>query len=303
MGKPKTIVESLSLNQENSLFKDLLLLFKFRLSFFVVMSSMFAYMIVAPVIALSGLGLLMLGGFLVTASANSINQILEREYDSLMVRTAGRPLAAGRMGVSATLMTAGFMLLFGFFILSAFNPLTGFLGMVAFISYAFIYTPLKRVTPFAVAIGAFPGALPVVIGVTAAVGEINTLAVAFFGIQFLWQFAHFWSIAWLADRDYKNAGFILLPSKSGKKDSSVGLQCFLYSVLLVPFSFLPWVLGYSALITVFLAGVIAVWYCWMAWKFFKQSDDQSARKLMFSSFVYLPMVLMVFLLDTIILGQ
>nr|MBS0037390.1 heme o synthase [Saprospiraceae bacterium] len=276
-----------------------MLLFKFRLSFVVVLSSVFAYMIAAPNLTFVGLALLWVGGFCVTAAANALNQILEREYDAQMVRTAGRPVAAGRMTVSTALICAGMLSLVGFVILSAFNPLTGFLGMVALISYAFLYTPLKRVTPFAVVVGAFPGALPVIIGVTAAVGEITTLAVALFGIQFLWQFAHFWAIAWLSDKDYKSAGFVLLPSKSGKKDSSVGLQSFVYSILLIPFSFLPWVIGHSSFIAGIMAAVLAVWYCWKGWKFFIDSDDRSARKLMFASFLYLPLVLVVYLFDTI----
>lgn len=299
MKKPSTVTESLSINRDNLFVKDLMLLFKFRLSFVVVLSSVFAYMIAAPNLTFAGLALLWVGGFCVTAAANALNQILEREYDIQMVRTAGRPVAAGRMTVSTALISAGMLSLVGLVILSAFNPITGFLGMVALISYAFLYTPLKRVTPFAVVVGAFPGALPVIIGVTAAVGEITTLAIALFGIQFLWQFAHFWAIAWLADEDYKKAGFVLLPSKSGKKDSSVGLHSFLYSVLLLPFSFLPWVFGYCSIMAAFFAAILATWYCYMGWQFYKKSDDHSARKLMFASFLYLPLVLMVYFFDTI----
>lgn len=300
MKKPVTLVESLDAHASNSLLKDLLILFKFRLSLLVVLSSLFAYIIAAPVLSMPGMFLLLLGGFFVTAAANTINQVLEKDYDSRMVRTAGRPIAAGRMTSSSALLVAGFLSLFGITILSAFNPLTGFLGMVALISYAFIYTPLKRVTPFAVAIGAFPGALPVIIGVTAAVGEINTLAVSLFGIQFLWQFAHFWAIAWLADGDYKNAGFVLLPGKDGEKDKSVGMHAFVYSFLLIPFSFLPWFFGFGTVLAGLLACMISVWYCKMCWQLYLKANDESARKLMFASFAYLPLVLMVFLFDSII---
>ena len=300
MKKPLTLVESLEAQAGNSWVKDLLVLFKFRLSLLVVMSALFAYIIAAPVLSVPGLVLLLIGGFFVTAAANTINQVLEKEYDSRMVRTAGRPVAAGRMSGSSALLIAGFLSLFGITILSAFNPLTGFLGMVALISYAFIYTPLKRVTPFAVAIGAFPGALPVIIGVTAAVGEINTLAVSLFGIQFLWQFAHFWAIAWLSDGDYKRAGFILLPGKGGEKDRSVGMHAFVYSFLLVPFSFLPWFFGSGSVIAGLLACLVSVWYCKMCWQLYLKANDDSARKLMFASFAYLPLVLMIFLFDSII---
>ena len=298
--KPVTVVESVSINRGNSFIKDLGLLFKFRLSFVVVLSSVLAYMIAAPNITAAGLILLWIGGFCVTAAANALNQILEREYDGLMVRTAGRPVAAGRMSVSSALIAAGLLCLVGFVILSAFNPITGFLGMVALISYSFIYTPLKRVTPLAVTVGAFPGALPVIIGVTAATGEITALAASLFAIQFLWQFAHFWAIAWLADDDYKKAGFYLLPGTSGKKDNSVGWHSFSYSILLVPFSFLPWLFGFTSLFSCILAAAIAVWYCYMALLFAKEANDSTARKLMFSSFIYLPLVLIIFLLDKII---
>ncbi len=298
--KPITVVESISINEGNSFIKDLAQLFKFRLSFVVVLSSVLAYMIAVPHITFLGLAMLWIGGFAVTAAANALNQILERDYDKLMVRTAGRPVAAGRMSVSSALIAAGMLCLLGLVILSAFNPITGFLGMVALISYSFIYTPLKRLTPLAVAVGAFPGALPVIIGVTAATGEITALAASLFAIQFLWQFAHFWAIAWLADDDYKKAGFYLLPGREGKKDSSVGWNSFLYSILLVPFSFLPWVFGLSTLLSGFIAALLAVWYCYMAYNFAKEANDASARKLMFSSFVYLPMVLIVFLMDKIV---
>ena len=298
--KPITVVESISINEGNSYIKDLALLFKFRLSFVVVLSSVLAYMIAVSHLTVGGMAMLWVGGFAVTAAANALNQILERDYDKLMVRTAGRPVAAGRMSVSSALIAAGILCLIGLVLLSAFNPITGFLGMVALISYSFIYTPLKRLTPLAVAVGAFPGALPVIIGVTAATGEITALAASLFAIQFLWQFAHFWAIAWLADDDYKKAGFYLLPGREGKKDSSVGWNSFLYSILLVPFSFLPWAFGPSTLLSGFIAAALAVWYCYMAYNFAKEANDKSARKLMFSSFVYLPMVLIVFLMDKIV---
>ncbi len=302
MKRPVSIVESVSLNAENSAIKDFLLLIKFRLSFVVVLSSVLAFLLATPAVSSIALLVLFFGGFFVTGAANALNQIIERDYDSLMVRTAGRPIAAGRMSVSTALLIAGFMSLLGISLLALFNPLTSFLGMIALISYSFIYTPLKRKSRFAVAVGAFPGALPVIIGVTAAVGEINSLAIALFGIQFLWQFAHFWSIAWLADRDYKAAGFVLLPGKTGEKDSSVGFQSLVYSLLLIPFSLLPWIFGSVSLFAAIVAIAIAVWYCHRSWDLYKFCSDRAARKLMFASFVYLPLVLTVFLLDSNIMG-
>ncbi|MBK6995856.1 MAG: protoheme IX farnesyltransferase [Lewinellaceae bacterium] len=177
--------------------------------------------------------LLAVGGFLVTGAANALNQVLERDYDRLMPRTANRPVVTGRMSVSTAVLLAGLMALFGISMLSWFNPLTGFLGTLSLISYAFIYTPMKRSTPLAVVVGAVPGALPLIIGCVAYEGFISPTAWMLFGLQFLWQFPHFWAVAWLADEDYKKAGFYLLPSGNGEKDKTTGLLSFAFCLLLI----------------------------------------------------------------------
>lgn len=186
---------------------DFGLLVKFKLSIMVLFSALMAYAIAGAGQAnWVGFTLLAIGGFLVTGASNALNEVLERDYDRLMPRTANRPVATGRMSVSNAVLLAGLMALFGVSILSLFNPLTGFLGMLSPMSYAFIYTPLKRSSPLAVAVGAVPGALPLVIGCTAWDGVLTNTALMLFTIQFLWQFPHYWSIAWLADEDYKRAG-------------------------------------------------------------------------------------------------
>jgi len=190
--------------RKSSWTQDVLELVKVRLTTLVVFSAVMSYLIAAgiQVRALPVL-ILCLGGFLVAGAANALNQILERDYDKLMERTAGRPLASGRMTASLALVIAGFMLLIGLVALALFNPITAFLGMLSFIIYAFIYTPLKRYTTASVAIGAIPGALPVLIGWVAFEGTISWMAIVLFGIQFLWQFPHFWAIGWLSFDQYQ----------------------------------------------------------------------------------------------------
>ncbi|MEM6318873.1 MAG: protoheme IX farnesyltransferase, partial [Bacteroidota bacterium] len=198
-----------AINRDNRIFgalsnklNDYGLLVKFKLNLTVVFSAVMAYLIAFDRTA-SWIGIIVLaiGGFLVTSSANALNQVLERDYDKLMKRTENRPLAAGRMSVSEAVIVAGISCLVGTALLSMFNAWTGLLGMVSMVLYAFVYTPMKRVSPMAVAIGAIPGALPLMIGCVAAQGGMTTLAVTLFVIQFLWQFPHFWAIAWLGDKD------------------------------------------------------------------------------------------------------
>lgn len=275
-------------------------LIKLRLSLLVVFSSVMAYLIAGQgFINWVGVIILSLGGLLVTGAANILNQVLERDTDKLMKRTAGRPLAAKRMTVSEAVMSAGFMSLFGIMFLAMFNAWAALLGMISLICYAFIYTPMKRITPFAVVIGAIPGALPMMIGCVAMQGGLTTLAIALFGLQFLWQFPHFWAIAWLAFEDYSNAGFHLLPSKRGVKDQNAGLQSFIYALVLIPVSLITYFMGLTGIVSaaiVLLSGLI---YAYFGWDFYKKCTRESALRLMFSSFFYLPIVLVSLFFDKI----
>jgi protoheme IX farnesyltransferase len=279
---------------------DFGLLVKFKLTLLVLFSAVMSFAIVSPgAINWGAMLLLAVGGFFVTGSANALNQVLERDYDRLMPRTANRPVATGRMSVSRAVLLAGVMALLGISMLSAFNPLTGFLGTLSLISYAFVYTPMKRSTPLAVVVGAIPGALPLIIGCVAVEGFISPTAWMLFGLQFLWQFPHFWAVAWLADDDYKKAGFYLLPSKNGQKDEITGLLSFVFCVLLIASAVLSYSLGYVGITATAILVALNVYWAWHCWKLYKTCDRIAARKQMFISFVHLPLSLIVLLLDRI----
>lgn len=279
---------------------DYVILVKLRLSLLVVFSSVMAYLIAASgVINWLEVVLLAVGGFLVTGAANALNQVLERESDQLMSRTANRPLATGRMSVSEGVLSAGFMSLAGILVLATFNPWTALLGTISLILYAFVYTPMKKITPIAVIVGAIPGALPMMIGCVAFEGTITMLALTLFAIQFLWQFPHFWAIAWLAFEDYAKAGMHLLPSKRGVKDRNAGLQSFIYALFLIPVSILPFLIGQTGVISAIILLVCGLVYAWCGWDFFKKETKKTALRLMFSSFLYLPIILFALFFDKI----
>lgn len=277
---------------------DFGLLVKFKLSVMVLFSAVISYAIAgAGDVSWKGMLFLTIGGFLVTGAANALNQVLERDYDRLMTRTANRPVATGRMSVSTAVLWAGLMALFGVSILMSFNPLTGFIGMISLISYAFIYTPLKRSTPLAVVVGAVPGALPLVIGCTAWDGVMTSTALMLFTIQFLWQFPHFWAVAWLADEDYKKAGFVMLPSRNGKQDSTTGLLSFLFCGLMILNAGIGYWVGFSSLpATVILAGING-FFAYRCWQLYRSCSHEAARRQMFASFLHLPLSLIVLLID------
>lgn len=276
------------------------MLVKVRLSLTVVFSSLMAYLIALPrELEWGPLLVLALGGFLVTGAANALNQVLEKDYDRLMRRTADRPLAADRMTVSEAVMAAGLMSLFGISLLALFNPWAAFFGMVALLSYAFLYTPMKRISPIAVLIGAIPGALPVLIGCVAAQGTISLLALVLFAIQFFWQFPHFWAIGWLGYEDYQRAGYRLLPSVDGQRDRSTGLQSFFYATFLLPVVIMPYLLGIAGVLSAVVVVVLTVLYAALGWNFYRKSDRKAALLLMFYSFVYLPISLVVLFVDKI----
>lgn len=273
-------------------------LVKFRLTLTVVFSSVMAYLIAASgAIDWLSVGMLALGGFLVTGAANALNQVLEKDYDKLMTRTANRPLPTGRMTTSEAVLAAGLMSLGGITLLAMFNPLTAFLGMVALLSYAYLYTPLKRVSPIAITVGAFPGALPTLIGCVAVEGEITMLGLALFCIQFIWQFPHFWAIGWLGYDDYKKAGYKLLPSQNGERDKNTGLQSFIYAMLLVPLGILPFYLGVTGIVSMVIAIIVALVYAAMGLNLYKKCNRKAALQLMFVSFFYIPIVFVAMYFD------
>ncbi len=271
---------------------EYLILTKVRLSLVVVVSSVLGYIIVA-----NGSGnvvdilKLTIGGFLVTGAANALNQVLEKDFDILMTRTANRPVATGRMKSSEAVMFAGLSCLVGITILATFNPVTALLGMLSLIIYAFVYTPLKRYSTLAVAVGAIPGALPVMIGATAFEGNITLLAVCLFIIQFLWQFPHFWSIGFLGYDDYQKAGYKLLPETDGRIDRNLGISSVFYAALVLPVVTFMFIRLDVSIWSSALAILLSLGYMYLGYKLHLDFDRAAARRLMFYSFFYLPLVL------------
>ncbi|HTQ64310.1 MAG TPA: heme o synthase [Puia sp.] len=280
--------------------QDYKLLIKFNLSFMVVFSAVISYLLAPKVTAYDWKAILILfaGGMLVTGSANAINQVVEKDTDAVMKRTANRPVASGRMSVQEAIAFAVISGLAGVLLLWHFNFLTSLLAAFSLFVYAFIYTPLKKVSAMAVLVGAVPGAFPCLIGWAAGNDNISAGGWILFAIQFFWQFPHFWAIAWIAYKDYSKAGFKLLPSDEGQTKYSA-IQAIIYSLLLLPVGVMPYFFGMSGIISlliVLLANLFMVWQCV---RLYREMTIQSARRVMFSSYIYLPVVLLALLIDKV----
>jgi protoheme IX farnesyltransferase len=282
--------------------KDYSQLLKPNLSGMVVFSSVIGYLM-APNVVFSwtdmGLwlrcALLFAGGMMVTGGANTINQILERESDKLMKRTRLRPLPDGRMTDTEAWIFATVLGVAGAVLLSIFfNPLAGLLSFLSLLLYAFVYTPMKKIHPIAVFIGAIPGALPPLIGWTAATGVIDARGLVLFSLQFFWQFPHFWAIAWVAFDDYANAGIKMLPTRE-RESKFTAIQCVLYSLVLVPMAMLPQMFGMTGTVGTIVSVFCGLMYLAASIVFYKHNDYKSARRVMFASFIYLPSVLIALL--------
>jgi heme o synthase len=271
-------------------------LIKMRLSFLVVFSASMAYLWatdrhVEPLT----IWLLSIGGFLITGAANTFNQVIEKDSDKLMKRTLGRPLPGGRMTVSHALLFGIIIGIAGALLLFKINVLCGLLGFAAMLIYALVYTPLKKITPLTIFPGAVAGSLPVVIGCVAATGEITKGAVILFAIQFIWQFPHTWSIAWLLDEEYNKAGIKMLPTAGGRNRASA-IIILLSTFLIIPAGVLLYMYQ-SAGVNVTWALVLAgAGLAGFAYKLFTERTHKSALRLMFGSFAYLPFVLIVLVL-------
>jgi protoheme IX farnesyltransferase len=275
-------------------------LVKFRLTFLVVFSSVVTFLTAsAGAINWFNAAMLALGGFFVTGAANGINQVIEKDFDKLMLRTANRPVATNRMSVTEASIVCTLMGILGVFIISYYlNPLSGWLALGALMSYAFIYTPLKRISPVSVFVGAFPGAIPTLLGWVAVSGTINMPAIILFGVQFFWQFPHFWSIAWILDDDYKRAGFKMLPSTPGR-DKGTAFQALTFSLVLIPIGMLPYQYGISGVPSAVIGALGGLMLSYYSYKLFRSCEMADAKKLMFASFIYLPLVQLAYLLDKI----
>ncbi|MFC4231915.1 heme o synthase [Parasediminibacterium paludis] len=284
--------------------KDYFLLIKFTLSFTVVFSCVICFLL-APKNGYDWgmIIVIFVAGMLVTGSANAINQAVEKDTDAMMKRTGTRPVASGRMSQNEAYTFAlisgglGVMMMWYFF-----NISSALLSAFSLFLYAFIYTPLKKINSIAVLIGAFPGALPCLIGWVA--GFYNqpvawTGGIILFGIQFLWQFPHFWAIAWVAHQDYSKAGFKLLPADKGPTKFTA-LQAVMYSVLMIPVGILPKVFGMTGNISLWIVLACNLFMVVQSARLYKEMDIKAARRVMFSSYIYLPIVLLALLADKVL---
>ena len=277
--------------------KNFLLFTKFRLSFLVVLSALSGYLFAGGK-DIQIIVFLLLGGAFVTAASNGANQIWEKDLDKLMNRTSNRPIPTGEMSVKSAYIIVICLLIIGTILLYLINLKSALLGFAGFVSYVFLYTPLKTRTPWAVFVGAFPGAIPPFLGAIAATNEFGFLPGILFFVQFTWQFPHFWAIAWVTHDDYQKAGFNLLPSAKGKSKQSA-FQIMLYSLALIPFSLTPWVFNWTGDVTFVIASLLGIFFFYYAYKLFLNLQDSDARKLMFASFVYLPIIQFTYVFDKI----
>lgn len=295
-------------------FSDFSKLIKFRLTFLVVFSASVTFLIgskiqvdraILPQIDWNNWLILIVGGFLVTSAANCFNEIIEKDLDKLMSRTKDRPMPAGRMTTGQGLVLGLIMGMAGTWLLGKLNLETGLISVFSILLYAFAYTPLKRKSPIAVFVGAIPGALPPLIGYLAALGDTTVFSVVdyqiagiLFLVQFVWQFPHFWSIAWVLDDDYKKAGFRLLPTK--KRDKTSAVVTFVSTLVLIPVSLLPTFYGFGGYYIAGVSVLAGLLFSWYAYQLVVKMDLPSARKVMFCSFFYIPLVQLVLLFDLIV---
>jgi protoheme IX farnesyltransferase len=276
------------------------LLIKFKLLLFVVFSASFAFLLgFEGNIDWTKFIVLSMGGFLVTGSANALNEIFEKDFDKLMKRTMSRPLPDGRMSVNEAMVVSILFGITGIFLLSNYlNVTCGILGMLALFLYAFAYTPMKRTSPFSVFVGAIPGAMPPMIGWVAATGHLSFEAFILFTLQFFWQFPHFWAIAWRLDDEYKKAGFFMLPSKGGK-DKSTAFQIVVYTVSLIPVGLMPYLFNISGITSAIITTIAGLLFTVYALRLYKTCTDKAALQVMFGSIIYLPVVMIAMVLDKI----
>jgi protoheme IX farnesyltransferase len=245
------------------------------------------------------LAMLAIGGYCMVGASNAFNQVIEKDLDALMDRTKNRPVPSGRMSPNMALSIAGVLTVVGIVLLYMINPKTAMFGAISIFLYTSLYTPLKTVTPLSVFIGAFPGAIPFMLGWVAATGNFGIEAGTLFLIQFFWQFPHFWSIGWFLYDDYEKAGFFMLPT--GKKDTSTALQTILYTVWLIIASLLP-VFGYTGKLHISpIAGVLVfllgLWMLFYAVKLYKQRTSKAAKALMLASVSYITLLQLIYIID------
>ncbi len=282
-----------------TLVSDFLQLTKFRLAISVVFSSLAGYLLAVDQIEVSILLGLFFGGFAMVGASNAFNQWIEKDKDALMDRTKNRPLPAGRMNNLTALVIASLLTLLGIFILNNINFKTALFGALSIFIYTCVYTPLKSVTPLSVFVGAFPGAIPFMLGWVAATGSFGVEPGILFMVQFFWQFPHFWAIGWMMDDDYKKAGFKMLPT--GNPDRATAFQIVFYTLWTIIISITPYTHFSGALTlsmgTVVCLVLIGVYFLYHALKLMQKKSKEAARKLMYASIAYISLLQIIYVLD------
>ncbi|HIG32754.1 MAG TPA: protoheme IX farnesyltransferase [Flavobacteriales bacterium] len=275
---------------------------KFRLSSTVVFSSAIGYLLGTDYFSFIDMSYLIIGGILVTGSANAFNQILEKNHDKLMERTAVRPLPMGNLSVNQALVFTTLIGLIGLYVLS--NVIPGgvkscLFGLLSIFLYVLVYTPLKRISPIAVFVGAFPGAIPILLGWVAATNDFGLAAGILFAVQFCWQFPHFIAISWVLDEEYKKAGFkMIYGGEKGKYPAGIAVMT---SILMTIISTLPFFCNFKdlslSIYALVLLLILGIWFTFRAINMYHKCNDQSAKRLMLASFIYLPLMQIVYVLD------
>ncbi len=295
MERPSTVVAAAPVNRV----KEVLALFKLRLTSLVVVSAVLGYALGVPKAGfdVTEALLLALAGVLITGASNAFNQLLEVGADSLMERTAERPLVRRTVGTWEAIILSFLTAIAGVLVLwMQFGPLTGILGMLSLFMYVALYTPMKRISAWSVFVGAFPGAFPPMLGYVAATGHFGLGPGLLFAMQFMWQFPHYWAIAWLLHDDYKRADYHMLPSRGGR-DAYTAWLIVLYTLFVLPVGMLPWIFGFTGGVSAIVAAVCGLIMLVPAMNLLRTRDRKDARRLMFASFIYLPVVQVAYVLD------
>ena len=274
---------------------------KFRLTLSVVFSSFISYFLGATEINYIQLFYLVSGGILIVSSSNIFNQIIERDLDKLMKRTQNRPLPKKEITPKLALFLAIASCVIGLIFMYLINIKVAILAAISIFLYTAVYTPMKLISPFSVFVGAIPGAFPFMIGWVAATNHIGIEALTLFLMQFFWQFPHFWSIGWSQNTDYEKAGFKMLPT--GKKDKSTSAQILFYSIWAVLISIVPY-FGITGELKLSIIGVLVViilgaYLIYKSYILFLDGKNENAKKLMFTSVIYLTLIQLTFLFDKI----
>ena len=289
-------------NTSANLTSDFKEITKMRLAVSVVFSSVAGYFLGADVVDFVTVLLLAVGGYLMVGASNAFNQVIEKDLDALMNRTKNRPIPSGRMSVAKALSIAFLFTIVGVGVLYVINPITAVFGAISIILYVALYTPLKTKTPLSVFVGAFPGAIPFMLGWVAATNDFSIEPGTLFMIQFFWQFPHFWALGWWLYDDYERGGFFMLPT--GKRDRGTAIQIILYTIWTIIISLVP-VTGQTgslyltpvSAILIFLLGLLMLNY---AIQLYKKRDEKTAKQLMFASVTYITLLQIIYVLDKFI---